>query len=153
MTTPADDLLALSENLHDVIRALAALKPPDPGNLLTQATLEVGRAIRLRALGPAAGHGEAHRPNGPGKLGTFHFGGKSYRFPGKQWRLLSCLWKKTKAVSTGTIMQKVFGRDVDDKEKALDLLRRRLNDKLITYGLPFRVEKQLERWTLILLDL
>ena len=153
MTTRADEQRTLGENLHAVIRALAALKPPDPADLLTQATLEVGRAIRLQALGPAAGHGEAHRPNGPGKLGTFHFGGKSYCFPEKQWRLFNCLWKKTKAVSTGTVLQRVFGKDVDNKEKALDLLGRRLNDKLITYDLPFKVEKQIERWTLIYIDL
>jgi hypothetical protein len=153
MTTRADGRLALSENLHAVIRALAALKPPDPAELLTQATLEVGRAIRLQALGPTAGDGDAHRPNGPGQLGTFHFGGKSYRFPEKQWRLLSCVWKKTKAVSTGTVLQRVFGKDVDNKEKALDQLRKRLNDGLLRCELPFKVEKRLERWTLIRLEL
>jgi hypothetical protein len=153
MPTPADDVRALGENLHAVIRALADLKPPDPADLLTQATQEVGRAIRLRALGPTAGHREAHRPNGPGKIGTFHFGGKPYRFPDKQWHLFSCLWKRTKAVSTDTVLQKVFGKDVDNKEKALDQLRKRVNDKLLRYRLPFRVEKQLEHWTLIRLEL
>jgi hypothetical protein len=145
---PGYDLRVLYENLPAVVRGLAALEPPDPAPLLIQATQEVGRAIRLRALGPTAG-----QPDGPGELGTFYFRGEMYAFSANQWRILKCLSGKPRGVPTGTVLQRAFGKDGDNKEKALDQLRKRLNDKLIEYELPFKVEKRLERWALSHLEL
>jgi hypothetical protein len=142
-----NDLRQLSKKA--VARRLADLTMPNTAPLMIQAKQEIGRAIRLRAEVQNSVHREQEDRDGPGTKGWFNFKGKPYKFSLPQWRILKCLWRKAKGVSTDRVLDAVYGHGADAKDEALKQVMNRLNDNLIAYELPFKVQTRHEHWTLV----